>query len=365
MASLVRENILELKPYVPGRPIEEVRRELGLREVVKLASNENPLGPSPKALEAIRRAAAEVSRYPDASCFRLKQALSRHWNLPADHFIIGNGSDEIIHFIGVTFLAPGEEVIQADPSFVRYEAAAILNGGVCVKVPLRDYTHDLEAMAERITERTKLLFIANPNNPTGTMNSREEVERLLQRVPEHVLVVFDEAYYEYVDDPTYPDTLEYVRQGRNVIVLRTFSKIYALAGLRVGYGMARPDLIGYLEQVREPFNVNSLAQEAALASLEDPEQVRRSREANQRGKAFLYAHFQRLGLPFVPTQANFILVDVRQDCRRVFQGLLQRGVIVRTCDIFGLPTHLRVSIGTEEENQRFIQALEEVLEELP
>ncbi|HIE53435.1 MAG TPA: histidinol-phosphate transaminase [Armatimonadetes bacterium] len=363
MASLVKEHILDLKPYVPGKPIEEVKRELGLTEVLKLASNENALGPSPKAVQALQEAAATVGLYPDGSCSALKQALAAHWNLEPEQIIIGNGSDELIQFIGLTFLAPGDEVIQADPSFVRYEAAAILNQAKCLKVPLRNFTSDLEAMAARLTPRTKLIFVANPNNPTGTMNTRDEVERLLDRVPDHVLVVLDEAYYEYVDDPDYPDSLQYVREGRNVIVLRTFSKIYALAGLRVGYGLARPDLIGYLNQVREPFNVNSLAQVAALASLQDPEQVERARRMNREGKEQLYRAFTELGLPYVPSQANFVLVDVKRDSRQVFAALLRRGVIVRTGDIFGLPTHLRVTVGKPEENERFIAALREVLQE--
>jgi len=363
MASLVKEHILDLKPYVPGKPIEEVKRELGLTEVLKLASNENALGPSPKAVQALQEAAATVGLYPDGSCSALKQALAAHWNLEPEQIIIGNGSDELIQFIGLTFLAPGDEVIQADPSFVRYEAAAILNQAKCLKVPLRNFTSDLEAMAARLTPRTKLIFVANPNNPTGTMNTRDEVERLLDRVPDHALVVLDEAYYEYVDDPDYPDSLQYVREGRNVIVLRTFSKIYALAGLRVGYGLARPDLIGYLNQVREPFNVNSLAQVAALASLQDPEQVERARRMNREGKEQLYRAFTELGLPYVPSQANFVLVDVKRDSRQVFAALLRRGVIVRTGDIFGLPTHLRVTVGKPEENERFIAALREVLQE--
>jgi histidinol-phosphate aminotransferase len=358
----VAENILRLKPYVPGKPIEEAQRELGLTDFCKLASNENPLGPSPRAVEAIRVAAAKVELYPDAACYQLVRELARHWSVEPDNLIIGNGSDEIIQFMGLAFVQPGDEVLTSHPSFVRYEAAAVLNAGILVAPPLRDLRYDLEAMADRLSARTRVVFIANPNNPTGTMVSRAELERFLDRVPGHVVVAMDEAYFEYADAPDYPDGLDYVQQGRNVIVLRTFSKIYGLAGLRVGYGIARPELVGYLHQVREPFNVNSLAQAAACASLRDPNQVERSRKVNREGKAALTAAFDSIGLPYAPTEANFILVDVKRDCRAVYEGLLRRGVIVRTGDIFGLPTHLRVTIGTSEQNERFLRELCAILQ---
>jgi histidinol-phosphate aminotransferase len=357
----VAENILRLKPYVPGKPIEEVQREYGLTDIVKLASNENPLGPSPRAVEAMREAAAHVWLYPDASCFRLTQALAAHWRAEPENLILGNGSDEIIQLAGLAFLEPGDEVLTATPSFVRYEAAATLNKAELIEVPVRDFRFDLAAMAERLSTRTRLVFIANPNNPTGTIVGKAELERFLDRVPARALVVMDEAYFEYADSLDYPDGWKYVREGRNVIVLRTFSKIYGLAGLRVGYGMASHAVIRYLQQVREPFNVNSLAQAAAIASLEDPEQVERARRVNREGKATLTAAFDALELPHVPTEANFILVDIRRNGREVFEGLLRRGVIVRTGDIFGLPTHLRVTIGTAEQNERFLQALRAVL----
>lgn len=359
-----RPNIRDLVPYVPGKPIEEVEREYGITDIIKLASNENPLGPSPKALAAMRSAIENVRLYPDGSCYQLVQRLARHWNVPADHIAVGNGSDEILHYLGVAYLRPGDEVVHAHPSFVRYESAAVLNEARCIAVPLKHYTHDLDAMAGAVTDRTRLVFVCNPNNPTGTMNTQAEVDRLLDRLPDQVLVVLDEAYYEYVDSPDYPDSLGYVRDGRNVVVLRTFSKIYALAGLRVGYAIARPEIIWAIHQVREPFNVNSIAQAAALASLDDPDQVERARRVNLEGRAYLYAACERLGLPCVPTQANFVFMDVKADSRAVFQGLLRRGVIVRTGDIFGMPTHIRVTIGTPEENARFVRALEEVLAEV-
>lgn len=358
-----RPSVKDLIPYVPGKPIEEVEREYGITDIIKLASNENPLGPSPKAVAAMQAAVPKVALYPDGSCYSLVQRLAGHLDLSPEQIVVGNGSDELIHYLGVAYLQPGDEVVQATPSFMRYESAATLGGCRCISVPLKEYTHDLDAMADAVTERTKLMFVANPNNPTGTIVTRKAMDRMLDRLPDRVLVVLDEAYFEYVDDPDYPDARVYVREGRNVIALRTFSKIYALAGLRVGYGFARPEIIWAIHQVREPFNVNSIAQVGALASLDDPEQVERSRRVNRDGRSYLYAACERMGLPYMPTQANFIFMDVRADSRVVFEGLLRRGVIVRTGDIFGLPTHIRVTIGTAAENARFIRALEEVLAE--
>jgi histidinol-phosphate aminotransferase len=352
-------HIARLRPYVPGRPIEEVEREFGLTGVVKLASNENPLGPSPRALAAMQEAAGKLALYPDGACYDLVRALSRSLEVPTDHLVAGNGSDEIIHYLGLAYLRPGDELLTGDPSFVRYEAAALLNEAEFIAAPLRDHTFDLDAMAERLSARTRLVFIANPNNPTGTVVGRREVERFLDRCPAETLVVMDEAYYEYVDDPEYPQSLDYIREGRNVVVLRTFSKIYALAGIRVGYGVARPEIIHAVHQVREPFNVNSLAQAAAIASLEDPEQVPRSRRSNIDGRDYLYAECRRLRLEYVPTQANFVLIDVGRPSTPVYEALMRRGVIVRV--LGGLPTHLRVTIGTMPDNRRFIQELEAVL----
>ena len=356
-----RPNIKRLIPYVPGKPIEEVERELGITGIIKLASNENPLGPSPRAVAAMKEAVEKVALYPDGSCYSLAQRLAGFWDVPADHIVLGNGSDDLLLYLGLAYLEPGDEVVQAHPSFVRYESAAILGDCKCVSVPLKGFTHDLDAMADAVTDRTKILFICNPNNPTGTMNTRAEVERLLDRVPDRVLVVLDEAYLEYVESPDYPDALYYIREGRNVIALRTIANINALPGQRVGYGIARPEIVWAVNQVREPFNVNSVAQAGALASLDDPDQVTRSRRANSEGRAFLYRECERLGLPYVPSQANFVFLDTRADSKAVFQALLRRGVIVRTGDIFGLPTFIRVTIGTPEENARFVAALEAVL----
>lgn len=360
--TLARSNVLQMVPYSPGKPIEEVKRELGLTEVIKLASNENPLGPAPKALQAVRRVLEEMHFYPDGSAYNLRMALARFYEIPPDYVMVGNGSDELIHFIGLAFLNPGDEVVIAHPSFVRYEAAAQLNNAILHKVPLTpDYRHDLRAMRSRVNERTKLVFIANPNNPTGTLVYRQEVETFLRDLPDHLIVVLDEAYYEYVDHPDYPHTLPYVLEGRNLILLRTFSKAYGLAGLRVGYGIARPELLDPLHRVREPFNVNSLAQVAAVAALEDQEHVQRTRELNRQGLEFLYRFCERLGLEYIPSWANFVMINVGRDSCEVFRALLQRGVIVRSGEIFDMPTFLRVNTGTPEQNERFAQALVEVL----
>jgi len=362
---MVRESVTRLRPYVPGKPIDEVKRELGLAPdfpIFKLASNENVLGPSPAALEAMRQVAPEVWLYPDDTCFNLKNALAGFWDLSPEHFIIGNGSDEIIHFLALALLDREDEVIFADPSFVQYKSAAMMADCKYQAVPLTgDMRHDLAAMRARVNDHTKLIFIANPNNPTGTVVTQRELEALLADLPPRVVVVLDQAYYEYVEAETSPRGINYVREDYNVVVLHTFSKAYALAGLRVGYGIARPEIIGYLQQVRGPFNVNTLAQAAAIASLGDEGQITRAQAMNSAGKRQLAAAFDEMALPYVPTEANFVLVDCGRDSRQVFQELLRHGVIVRTGDPFGLPTWIRVTIGTVEMNERFISALREIL----
>lgn len=359
---LTRPCLDQLTPYTPGKPIEEVQREFGLTDIVKLASNENPLGPSPKAVEAMRRAAEGVRLYPDNDCYHLRRALAKKLGAPPEQVLIGHGSDELIHNIGLAFVNPRDEVMMGAGPFSQWEFTAKLMDGKPVYVPMKeDFRYDMDEMAARLSERTKLVFIGNPNNPTGAMATEAELSRFMEAIRDGTVVVLDEAYYEYVDDPDYPDSLELVRQGRPVIVLRTFSKVYALAGLRIGYGATTPELADALERVREPFNVSSVAQAAALASLEDGDQVARTVALNREGKAYLYAEFQRLGLAYTPSQTNFVWVDVGRDCREVFAELLRRGLIVRTGDIFGAPTHIRVTTGTAEQNRRFVLALEEVL----
>ena len=358
-----REEILAIKPYVPGKPIEEVQRELGISDVIKLASNENPLGPSPKALAAVKAILPKVSLYPDGSCFNLKNELGDRYGLEASNILIGNGSDESIKLLAEAYLNSGEEVIVPAPSFSEYEFAAKLMGGKCISSPLdSEFRLDLEDMLQRITSKTKIIYLCNPNNPTGTIVGREAVEAFLAKVPKEVIVAFDEAYCEYVSDPGYMDTLDLVKQELpNVIVLRTFSKIYGLAGLRSGYALGHKNLIASMERVREPFNVNILAQAAGVAAINDDAHVKASRELNEAGKKYLYQEFAGLGLKYFPTEANFIWVDTGKDSKELFGRLLQKGVIVRTGDIFGYNSFIRVTIGLPEQNERFISTLKQLI----
>jgi histidinol-phosphate aminotransferase len=362
MSDLIRPEIAGLQPYSPGKPIEEVEREYGLSDIIKLASNENPLGPSPLALEAMKKAIEQTRLYPDNDWYHLRRDLGQHLGLPWERIVIGRGSDEVILWIGLAFIRPGDRPLMPQGPFSQYEFVTRLMGGECVMVPMRDYRYDLEEMGRRLDERTKIVWIGNPCNPTGTIVTIDEVVEFMERVPDNCIVVFDEAYFEYVEDPHYPDTLTMLEEGAdNIIILRTFSKIYSLAGLRIGYGFGPQRLIENLLRVRAPFNVSNVAMEAARASLRDHNQVERSVQLNREGKEYLYGELNRLGLSYAPTQANFILVNVGMDCRAAFEGLLRQGVIVRTGDIFGLPTHLRVTIGLPEQNRRFVAALEQVL----
>jgi histidinol-phosphate aminotransferase len=354
----VHQDIASLVPYVPGKPIEELERELGIPKAVKLASNENPLGPSPKALAVLADAARSLHRYPDGGAHRLRGALAQRWKVSPDQVVLGNGSDEIISLLVRAFLAPGDEAVMADQTFVVYKLEVTAAHGVSVRVPLKDWRHDLPAMADAVTPRTRLLFLCNPNNPTGTMVTGAEVEALLARVPDDVIVVFDEAYYEYVRSCDFPESLAYVMRGRNAIVLRTFSKIYGLAGLRIGYGLTTKEIAGYLNRVRPPFNTNSLAQRAALAALDDEEHVTRSRALNQQEMAVVQAGLEALGLQPLPSDANFLYVDVGRDGREVFEALLREGVIVRHLE----GRMLRITIGLPEENRLCLQALGKVLD---
>ncbi|MBI3780565.1 MAG: histidinol-phosphate transaminase [candidate division NC10 bacterium] len=351
-----------LIPYTPGKPVEEVERELGITGAIKLASNENPLGPSPLALRALREALPECHRYPDGGGYYLKRGLADRLGVTPDHLILGNGCNEVLELMARCFLLPGDEVVIADPAFVIYGMLAHLQGCNKVLVPLKDWTHDLEAMAKAVTPKTKMVFIGNPNNPTGTAASPAAIASFMNTIPENVIVVIDEAYIEYVPPELVPDSLSYVRQGRRVIVLRTFSKIYGLAGLRIGYGIAPPSMIELLNRARAPFNVNALAQRAALAALDDQQHIASSRRVNELGKAYLSAELERLGLPSPPSAANFLLVDLKRDGRAVAEALLRMGVIVRPLGGRYLQSHIRVTVGTPPENERFIQALKAVLQ---
>jgi len=356
----VPEYIRSLIPYEPGKPVEEVEREYGIANSVKLASNENPLGPSPKALMAIRAKLDQLHLYPDGDCFYLKTGLSKKLGAAPDRLIFGNGSNEIIELAARTFLRPGDETVMAEQAFIVYQLIVQAVGAQAVQVPLRDYAHDLAAIADAVSRRTRMIFLANPNNPTGTIFRRTDWEKFLARVSPDVLLIVDEAYFEYVTDADYPDSLQYHTPDRALLTLRTFSKLYGLAGLRVGYGVGPAELIGMMQRVRQPFNVNAAAQWAALAALDDAAHVERSLTVNRLGRDFLEGEFRRLNLDFVPSHANFVLVRVGKG-QEVFQQLLAQGVIVRPMGGYRFPQHIRVTVGTMEQNERFIEALQQVI----
>ncbi len=358
----VRSEIRSLTPYVPGKPVEELERELHISGAIKLASNENPLGPSPLALEAMSRAIRGVNRYPDGGSFYLREALSRFWNVPFEQTAVGSGSNDLIDVLCRIHLGPGDEAVMSDPAFVMFAIAVRVAGGTLVRVPGRDLFHDPPAMLAAVNDRTRLVYFSNPDNPTGTRVTRRQLDDYFERVPDHVLTILDEAYFEYVTDPEYPDGLDYLREGKRVAVLRTFSKIYALAGLRVGYGFFSPELASLVHRVRLPFNVNSVAQAGARASLEDKEQVARSRALNQEALKLLLAELPKLGLKLTPTSANFVLAAFpgsAVDAARKLEGL---GVIIRPLTSFGMPPeYARISAGTRPELLRLLDALRRVL----
>ena len=357
----VSRDISGITPYIPGKPLAELERELGISGSIKLASNENPLGASQKAMTAIRAGLKEIRRYPDGAAFQLKEALSEQWKVAQEQVLIGNGSNEVIELLVRTFILPGDEAVMAHPSFSLYRLMIQAGHGQVVSVPLKEGRHDLDKMAEAVTAKTKLIFICNPNNPTGTIVSHAAVEQFLSQMPAHVLVVFDEAYAEYVCDPDYPQSMTLLKGGAPLIALRTFSKIYGLAGLRIGYGISHPEIIAYMNRVRQPFNVNLPAQQGALAALLDEAHVRRSREVNQKGKVYLYRQLQQMGISYFRSEANFIYFHLGEKGstigERVQKELLKKGVIIRYLG----ESHLRVTIGRSGENRRFIAALKAVL----
>jgi len=356
------EYIQSLKPYVPGKPVEELQRELGIGDAVKLASNENPLGPSPKAVEAVYKVINGLNRYPDGSGFYLKNALSEKLGVEQECLIPGNGSNELIDIAVRTFMSPGDEAIMGVPSFVVYPLAVQSAGAKAVQVPLKEWRHDLYAMAAEITERTRIIFVANPNNPTGTINYAEEFAGFMQEVPDGVLVIVDEAYREYVRDGRYPDVMEYLSAGRDILILRTFSKVYGLAGLRIGYGISRREIIREMNKVREPFNTSSVAQAAAIASVGDDGHVERSVALNEEGKKYLYGEFRRLGLNFLATEANFIYVRFdRPVAAELYGHLLKRGVIIRPVGADAV----RITVGLPGENRLLVETLGSVIDKIP
>ncbi|OGQ84240.1 MAG: histidinol-phosphate transaminase [Deltaproteobacteria bacterium RIFCSPLOWO2_12_FULL_60_19] len=361
----VPEYIRSLVPYEPGKPIEEVEREYGIEGSIKLASNENPLGPSPKAVKAVAERVSDLHLYPDGDSFYLKRALAAKLGVSQDRLIFGNGSNELIELAVRTFMRPGDEAIVAHRAFVIYRLVVQAAGGASKIVPLKDFTHDLEAMAQAITPKTRVVFLANPNNPTGTIYRRREFERFLERISAEILLIVDEAYFEYVGDADYPNSIAYQvyqGEGRTILTLRTFSKLYGLAGLRIGYAVGPKEIVGLMQRVRQPFNVNAAAQWAALAALDDAEHIRRTLEVNREGMEYLEREVDKLGLKRVASQANFILLRVG-DGRAVFEKLLRRGVIVRPMGAYDLPDYIRVTVGTMMENSRFIEELKTVVKE--
>lgn len=359
-ATLAPPGIRGLQPYQPGKPVEELQRELGLDNIVKLASNENPLGPSPGVAEALR-AATELERYPDGSAWELKARLSQQLGVSAERLTVGNGSNDVLEMLGRVFLSPGTEAIVSEHAFVVYPLVTIAVGATLTVVPARQHGQDLTATLEAIGESTRCVFIANPNNPTGTWLDGAELRRFLDAVPEQVIVVLDEAYFEYVTEDQYPDGIELTADYANLVVTRTFSKAYGLAGLRVGYSVSNPTIADLMNRIRQPFNVNSLALTAALAALDDPQHVQRSVALNSEGMGLLEQACGQLGLDFIPSVGNFLTIDMGRDAGPVYEALLREGVIVRPVGGYGLPNHLRVTVGLSEENERFVAALRKVL----
>jgi len=357
----VPEHIRTLVAYAPGKPIEEVEREYGIANSVKLASNENPLGPSPKAVSTIKERLDQLHLYPDGDCFYLKTGVAKKLGVVPEQLIFGNGSNEIIELAVRTFMRPGDEAVMAQQAFVVYQLVVQAVGGISRAVPLRDFVHDLDAIARAITPKTRIVFLANPNNPTGTIYRREAWERFLRKLSPEILTIVDEAYFEYVEDKDYPDSLRYHQSGKTLLSLRTFSKLYGLAGLRIGYGIgSNQEVIGLMHRVRQPFNVNAAAQWGALAALGDSDHVRRSLEVNHEGVGFLTREVAKLGLGQVPSCANFILIRV-ENGDEVFEQLLRQGVIVRPMGVYQLPQYVRVTVGTMEENRKFIEALRKII----
>ncbi|GGG57767.1 histidinol-phosphate transaminase [Paenibacillus radicis (ex Gao et al. 2016)] len=357
-----KSNIVHLPVYQPGKPIEDVKRELGLTEVIKLASNENPLGSSELARAAAIQELGQSHIYPDGASVELTAVLAEHLSVQTNQIIFGTGSSEIILMAARAFLAPGDETIMADETFSQYKHNAEVENARLIEVPLANGKHDLPAMLAKVTERTKIIWVCNPNNPTGTIVTKDELVSFLDQVPKHVLVILDEAYCEFVSDPDFPDGLQLLDRYRNLLVLRTFSKIYGLASLRIGYGVGHPDVIRFINQVREPFNTTRMAQAAAKAAIADQDFIDRCRKENAEGIAFMAGRFDALGLSYFPAHGNFIMVDVKRPSMEMFGALLRKGIITRAGWTY-YPTHIRVSIGTKEQNEKFMTALEQVLQE--
>ena len=357
---LIRKNILGLTPYIAGKPIEETKREFGLKDVVKLASNENPLGPSPKAMEAIKKSLSGINRYPDSNGFYLRKRIARYYGVGAADVVLGNGSDELIDIIIKTFVAEDENIVTSEATFLEYAIIAKINNRQVSTVPLKYFKYDLQAIKRSIDKKTKIVFIANPNNPTGTYVTKYELEDFLSGLPEDLIVVIDEAYDTFIDVDDYPSGLSYFKK-KNVITMKTFSKGYGLAGLRIGFAIGNADLTSYMETARQPFNVNLLAQVAAVAALDDKTFLKKTKKLVLDGKSYLYEKLSKMGIAYVPSVANFLLIDVGRDGQMVFNAMLRYGVITRDMKQYGLKNFIRVTIGTKKENERFIKVLKKTL----
>jgi len=353
--------ILSIKPYVPGKPLEELEREYGIKKSIKLASNENPLGPSPMAVKAIKSALENLNRYPDGSGYNLINRIAEKLKVSPENIVLGNGSDEIIGMLTHTLLKSGDEVILPQPSFLIYDIMVRCAGATCVNVPLNSLSIDLEEIKKRVTSKTKMVFLCNPNNPTGTIILKEEFERFLESIPPEINVVVDEAYIEFVREQDCACGIEYINSTRPLVVLRTFSKAYGLAGLRIGYGVMSEEISGIINRIRLPFNTNSLAQVGAVAALDDEKFFKKTQKLIHEGLDFMYSALDRLGIKYFPTQANFFLIDVERDADEVFEKMLTYGVIIRSMTSYGYPHYIRVNTGLREENAGFIKALDEVL----
>lgn len=356
-----KQNILKVKPYIPGKPIEEVKRELGLKSVIKLASNENPYGPSPRVLRAMAAASRGVNRYPDGACFYLRKELATRLKVSQDQIIFGNGSDEVIVLAVRAFVHEGDEVIIAKPSFLIYEIASLIEGARVCSVPLKNFRYDLEGMKRVVTAKTKIIFIGNPDNPAGTYIPKDELKKFIMDIRKDILIFIDEAYFEYVHAEDYPNGMDFIKGHGNVVVTRTFSKMYGLAGLRVGYGVGDAAVIDVLNRLREPFNVNSIAQAAAIACLKDKKYYQGIAKSVEEERKFLYTNFKALDIQYEESHTNFVLLRVKNDSSVVAQALLKKGVIIRDMNAWGLKNYIRITIGSRKENRLLIRALQEVL----
>lgn len=361
MKKLIRDNVLKIEQYKPGKPAEVLKRELALdEEICKLASNENPLGPSPFAIAAIRNNLKEAHLYPDNSCYYLKGKLANHLRVLPDNLKIGNGSSDLILLLGLAFLNPEDALIMSQSSFIFAKIVTQIIGCKLVEVPLNEYRHDLDAILKSITPDTKIVYLDNPMNPIGTMTTHKEISKFMERLPEGIVVVLDEAYHDYVNHDDYPKSCHFIEEEKNVVLLGTFSKMYGLAGFRVGYGVAKREFIHALDMVAPPFSVNRLGQIGAAAALEDKDHVQKTKDLNEKGKEYLYRHFEELDVFYIPSETNFVTIDVKTDTKSIAEELQKKGIIVRPLSMYGLPTYLRVTTGTPEQNKRFIDAFAKI-----